>query len=353
MFLCYDFTIKQSTLITLLQDNIKLEFYTRKLLGVNMTKPDIEIEIEIPNIEPSSNEPNVQDGSSVPVVDIVNARPERPRMSEEELLEKEKELLGNEFILPTLEDANIVFQLGEEVGPLDVLLELIKQTKLDIMEVHLADLTEQFLGYMAQTEMNMEQKSEFVSVAATLLEIKSKNLLPTEPIESEEDEEDPELALKRRLQMYKVFKEASQELALLENNDHFYKEPDKSAGDYKIILKDMNMQNLIDAFSKLLVKVEKKEVEQEEKQIKKDRFTLADSIVNLRNTLTTKKVVKFSECFASDFTRGEIIITFLAMLELLKKQFATAEQNETFGEIEIKLKEVKEDEQETRQEDAE
>lgn len=307
----------------------------------------VEIEIQAYEVEEKSA------GSYAPVVDIISDdRPEMTqsihKLSEEELAEKEKELLGNEFILPTLEDANITFQLGDEVGPLDVLLDLIKQTKLDIMEVHLADLTEQFLNYMETTKLNMEQKSEFVAVAATLLEIKSKQLLPVEVEESEEDEEDPELALKKQLQMYKIFKEASGELALIENTDHFYKEPDKSAGDFRMVLKNMDMQGLVDAFSKLLVKVDKKEQSADEKQIRKDRFTLADSIVNLRNSLSDKKKLKFSDCFGNDFTRGEIIITFLAMLELLKTQFARVKQDDTFAEIEITLREKEnEDGQET------
>ena len=274
---------------------------------------------------------------------IVSVVPIAQRMSEEELQQKEKELLGGSFILPTLEDANVIFNLGEEEGPLDVLLELVKETKLDIMEVNLADLTEQFLKYMEKTSFNMEQKSEFVAIAATLLEIKSRSLLPIEPDENEEDEDDPENALKRQLQLYKIFKEAGGELALIENTDHFYKEPDKSAGDFRLVLKNMDMQGLIDAFSKLLVKIEKKELSQEEKQIRKDRFTLADSIINLRSSLSQNKRIKFKDCFATDYTRGEIIITFLAMLELLKTQYATAKQDEIFGDIEIILREEKED----------
>ena len=300
----------------------------------------IEIEIDLS----AESKP---DPVAPPVVDITDDREKSgiKKMSEQELLEKEKELLGNEFILPTLEEANIMFQLGEEVGPLDVLLELIKETKLDIMEVHLADLTEQFLNYMEAQELNMEQKSEFVSVAATLLEIKSKNLLPAEESEDEEEEEDPEVALKRQLQLYKIFKEASTELALKENIDHFYKEPDKSAGDYRMVLKNMDMQGLVNAFSKLLVKIDKKEKQHEQKQISKDRFTLADSITHMRDFVGEKKKVKFTDCFKQDYSKGEVIITFLAMLELLKRKFIRVKQDDVFEEIEIELREeIKEEE---------
>ena len=311
-------------------------------------EPIIEIEIDLSQVAPVQ-EPQKKEEIVIPAYDITDEREKKgiSKLSEQELLEKEKELLGNDYIMPTLEEANIVFQLGDEVGPLDVLLELIKETKLDIMEVHLAELTEQFLDYMESSDLNMEQKSEFVAVAATLLEIKSKSLLPVDPDPEDVDEEDPEIALKRQLQLYKLFKEASGELALIENTDHFYKEPDKSAGDYKIVLKNMDMQGLVDAFSKLLVKVEKKELAQEQKQISKDRFTLADSIKNLRTFVENKKKVKFSECFKSDYSRGEIIITFLAMLELLKKQFIKVRQDDVFAEIEIEIKEEKKEDEQT------
>ncbi len=256
-----------------------------------------------------------------------------------EMQEREAELLGNNFILPTLSDAHITFQLGETDGPLDALLEMIRNTKMDIMEVKLSELTEQFLNYMQTlTDLNMEQKSEFIEIAATLLEIKSRHMLPVEQDEEQEDE-NPEETLKRRLQMYKIFKEASGELAQIENLDHFYKEPDKSAGDFRVVLKNMNMQGLVDAFSKLLLKLDTKEQQTEEKQIRKDRFTVAESIFNMRNALSEKKRIQFTEFFTDDFTHGEIITTFLAMLELLKVQYATAIQEEIFGNIEIILRE--------------
>ncbi len=292
-----------------------------------MSVNDINFEIEI-SIEKTPNEQSVQDVS-------VSA------ISEQELEKKEKELLGDSFVLPTLEDEGITFQLGDQEGPLDVLLEMIKSTKLDIMEVRLADLTEQFLDYMsALKNINMEQQSEFVVVAAMLLEIKSRSMLPVEQEESDEDEENPEELLKRRLQLYKLFKDASLELATLENVDHFYKAPDKSANDFKIVLKDMNMQGLIDAFSKLLLVVEKRDIEQSnERQIKKDRFTVADSIANMKAMLTERKTIRFNDFFKSDFSKSEIINTFLAMLELLKSQFATVIQNGMFGDIDITLRE--------------
>ena len=99
-------------------------------------------------------------------------------------------------------------------GPLDLLLHLIKEAKLDIATVKLSAITEQYLEYMEQIpELDMEKASEFIEVAATLIEIKSKKLLP-KPEEILPEEEDPEAKLLRQLQEYKIFKEASEELGI-------------------------------------------------------------------------------------------------------------------------------------------
>lgn len=303
---------------------------------------DVKIEVDVVKEDGNMgtiNNPNDDASVNKQSTDIIN---EQTTISD-----KERELLGDSFVLPTLEDENITFQLGDKEGPLDVLLEMIKSTKLDIMEVRLADLTEQFLNYMeALKDINMEQQSEFIVVAAMLLEIKSRSMLPVEQDDEDEEEEDPEELLKRRLQMYKLFKDASIELGEHENLDHFYKAPDKSASDYRVVLKDMDMQGLIEAFSKLLVNVEKRDIEKSnERQLSKDRFTVAESIENMRTALTERKTIRFREFFKSDFTKSEIINTFLALLELLKRQFAQVCQNGVFGDIDITLKEGGADEE--------
>ncbi len=235
---------------------------------------------------------------------------------------------------------DMVFHFQDQEGPLDVLWKLVKSTKLDIKDVRLADITEQFLDYVrALNDIDMESMSWFIREAATLLEIKSKSLLPREE-EEEPDEIDEEELYKRRMEMYRIFKETSAELATLENVDRFYKEPEKSANDYRIVLKNMNMQGLVDAFSKLLIRLDEKERPQIlERKISKDRFTVKERIATLRERLETQKHFRFTEMFEGDFTRGEIITTFLAVLELLKMQIATVVQNSTFGEIDIQKKE--------------
>ena len=114
-----------------------------------------------------------------------------------------------------------------------------------------------------------------------------------------------------------------------------YKDPDKMAGNVKIILKDMVLENLLDAFANLLCRVERKEENKEPKKIIKDRFTVAEKIVAIKSIIREKKHIKFTDLFEADHTKSEMLNIFLALLELLKLQFVKAKQTEIFGEIDI------------------
>ena len=220
-------------------------------------------------------------------------------------------------------------------GPLDLLLHLIKEAKLDIATVKLSAITEQYLEYMEQIpELDMEKASEFIEVAATLIEIKSKKLLP-KPEEILPEEEDPEAKLLRQLQEYKIFKEASEELHNIEDISRFYKEPDKQANKCRVVLKDMALEGLLDAFSNILAKTLEKTVEIKEKKIERDRFTVAEKIAAIKDAVLIKEKIKFSELVAVDQTKSEIINIFLALLELLKLQVVRAKQTSNFEDIEI------------------
>lgn len=238
------------------------------------------------------------------------------------------------------EVSEMVFYFEDHEGPLDVLWRLVKSTKLDIKDVKLGDITGQFLDYVhSLTNIDMESMSWFIREAARLLEVKSNSLLPKPETDTDEEEVDMEELYKRRMELYRLFKETSETLADKENNDRFYKEPEKSASDYRIVLKNMNMQNLVDAFSKLLVKVEQKNAPIQERKVQKDRYTVRECFENIQSQLDEKKKVRFEELFNSDFTKSEIINTFLALLELLKIQYAKVVQSDLFGCIDIEIKE--------------
>ena len=229
------------------------------------------------------------------------------------------------------------FKLDNFEGPLDLLLHLIKEAKLDIATVRLAEITEQYLEYMQDIKnVDMDKASEFITVAATLIEIKSKSILPVEQ-EEEPDEDSDEAMLLRRLKEYEVFKETSKKLKDIEDVNKFYRAPGKETEKVKVVIKDMVLDQLLDAFARLLTREELKKAVQNEqpKKIVKDRFTVAEKIISIRNFAKEHKRFEFEELFDEDMTKSELINTFLALLELLKLQTVKVLQKGTFGSIVI------------------
>ncbi len=233
----------------------------------------------------------------------------------------------------------IKVKLDQFEGPLDLLLQLIKNAKIDIHEIFISKITEQYLEIMKDIEnLDVEKASDFIDMAATLIEIKSKKLLPKPEI-IDENAEDPEQKLIRQLEEYKIFKEASEKLKQIEDVDKFFKEPEKAASGFRYELGDLSFEKLIDAFSMLMHKVSAKSEEIQEKKIVKDRFTVAQKIAQIKDGLLKKKRFMFSELFDEDYSKSEIINTFLALLELLKNQMIIVNQPAPLGDIEIVKKE--------------
>ncbi len=239
-------------------------------------------------------------------------------------------------------DDKVRFKLENFEGPLDLLLHLIKSSKLDIMEVKLADITEQYLEYMQDlSSIDMERASEFITVAATLLEIKSKYLLPVMSEGEEEEEEDSEALLLRRLKEYELFKEIGVGLKEREDINKFYRLPGEETEKVKIIVKDMVLDKLLDAFANLLAKQSLRQKEAPApKKIMKDRFTVADKIVSIRDYAKEHKRFEFEDLFMNDMTKSEMINIFLALLDLLKLQTIRVEQSGIFEQIHIISNEV-------------
>ncbi len=232
-------------------------------------------------------------------------------------------------------EGKIKYKLSNFEGPLDLLLHLIRDKKLDIKEIKLSEITGQYLEYMKElSELELEKQSEFIDMAATLIEIKSKSLLPKPEVIIEE--EDTEAQLLRKLEEYKLLKEASIELKKHENVDRFYKEPEKNANDFKIVLKDFNLDKLIKAFANILHKAEVRSAVPVERKIEKDRFTIKDKVFEIKHTLINSQQLSFFEMFDDSYSKMEIITTFMAVLELLKLQQIIVLQPEQFADILIK-----------------
>lgn len=238
-------------------------------------------------------------------------------------------------ILEETEESDYKFKLNQFEGPLDLLLHLIKITKIDICDIFLSDITEQYLEYMKDIDtVDIDKASEFIDMSATLLEIKSKHLLP-KPVE-DEDYEDPEERLIRQIEEYKLFKEESEKLSQIEDVNKLYKAPDNSVGEFKYELPDkLSLDALINAFSNLMQKMTIQAEVVQEKKIVKDRFTVAQKISQIKDMLLEKKEFKFNDLFESTYSKSEIINTFLALLELLKRQYIMVNQNGLFDDIDI------------------
>ena len=226
-------------------------------------------------------------------------------------------------------------KLSNFEGPLDLLLYLIKDSKLEIENIKLASITEQYLDYMKDIDkVDMENAAEFIEVAATLVEIKSKSMIPQEQ-EKVKDENDPEWLLLQRLKEYKLYKEASEKMKVQEIPNRMYKLPDEKVNDFRNVLSQMSIEGLIKAFTNLMNKAAVREVVQEERTIVRDRWTVEEKIFEIRTILSMQDKVKFNTLVGEDFTRGEVITLLMAMLELLKLQVINVHQEEMFGEIDI------------------
>ena len=263
-------------------------------------------------------------------------------MQEENILQTENVSEDETFIdNENFIDGKYKFRLENFEGPLDLLLHLIKDAKLDIMTVKLGEITEQYLEYMKDIDqIDMDRASEFITVAATLLEIKSKHLLPVDSEEVEEIE-DSESLLLARLKEYELFKKTGARLKEIEDINKLYRSPGKETEKVKIIIKDMVLDKLLDAFALLLAKQQARGKEKEApKQIAKDRFTVAEKIISIRNYAREHARFPFEELFTSDMTKSEMINVFLALLELLKLQSVKVEQVGIFRQINIISNEV-------------
>ena len=233
-------------------------------------------------------------------------------------------------------NVNYTTKLSNFEGPLDLLLHLIKQAEIDIKDIFVSEVTSQFLDYVYNSEIDMETESEYLQIAATIIEIKSKMIIPNE--EANLEAEDEGQLLIRRIEEYKLYKESAEKLKTLEDVNRFYKKPDDNAHDYKVVYTDFNVDALIKAFTNLLARVDIKDtIENARKEIPKEVFTVADKIYFIRDELTSKKEMSFFELFTDFSSRNEIITTFQAVLELLKLQFLKFEQADTFGDITLLL----------------
>lgn len=220
-------------------------------------------------------------------------------------------------------------------GPLDLLLQLTEQEKLDITRVSLAKIADQYLEYIAQAkDITLAHLADFLSVASRLILIKSKALLPM--LEFTEEEEEEIKDLEYQLAEYKKFKDASAKLALVFDSPKvsFSREGFLGFGTLFYPPERIVKEDLFKAFSRVLGEIPV--VEKLEEEMVKEILTLEDKIVHLQEMLREKIQTSFSELVANAKDKVEVVVSFLAMLELVKQRIIHVEQGELFSEIRMK-----------------
>jgi segregation and condensation protein A len=226
-------------------------------------------------------------------------------------------------------------------GPLDLLLHLIKKSEVEITDIPIAMITEQYLAHVEMMrELSLDVAGEFLVMAATLMLIKSRLLLPASE-EEEPEENDPRAELVQQLLEYQRYREAALELSERPflRRDVFVREPmPLEAEDTKHLPEEpvrvrVNVWELLEAFRTVLARATPEEVH----EVVAETVSLRDCAQTMLRRLQTQRVVTFESLFAPESTRIELVVTFLALLELMKMNVVEATQEEGFASIQIEL----------------
>jgi segregation and condensation protein A len=223
-------------------------------------------------------------------------------------------------------------------GPLDLLLYLVKKDHLNIYDIPIAQVTEQYVRYLELMRLlDLNIAGEFLVMAATLMQIKSKMLLPAEESPEEEPQEDPRAELVRRLLEYEKFKEIAENLRQRETTQsELFKRKNPQGGEAEAITPnevyfEASLFDLINAFSKALEEVPKELFY----EVIKDEFSVEDKVHQILHLLLVRSSITLIELFEQAKNKIEIVVVFLAILELIRLKEIVARQRGIFEEIEI------------------
>ena len=230
----------------------------------------------------------------------------------------------------------LTLHLSQFDGPLDMLLFLIGKAKIDIKDIFVSQVTDQYIQSVQNApDLDMDDASAFIAMAATLLEIKSRSLLPKPKVE---DEEDPEAALIRQLEEYQRFKEIAQNMQGFEKAAAlmYHKLPEEyPLPPPTLELKNLTMEGLLAAFARVMARIREEEDEepaQTARRIIRDEYTVARCSAHILKRLK-KGPVRFEALFSPHPSRDEVVTLFLALLELLRLGRVSAEQQDIFGDM--------------------
>ena len=279
--------------------------------------------------EPESERPD-------PPADPASAVPTRSRGIRNALADDD--LDGSDFEESSYKVALDIFE-----GPMDLLLYLIKRDEIDIYDIPIEKVTKQYMAYLDTFKLlNIGLAGEFLVMAANLCYIKSRMMLPkhVQPPEEDADEEDPRWDLIRQLIEYKKFKEAAKNLGEREakQQNHFGHKPDKIEADdteARPLSDELNVFDLIRAFQSILDRFNDEGLG----EIVDDQFTVSDKIDQILGAVSPGGSIPFSSLFKKATSKHEMIVTFLAVLELMKLNYFRVRQEILLGEIELQRNE--------------
>jgi len=239
------------------------------------------------------------------------------------------------------------FELDAYAGPLDLLLGLIEKNEIDLSDIPMSELCRQYLEAIRGMPPDMDGMSEFLVMAATLLEIKSRMLLPRPPRFGEDEEEDPREALVRQLIAYKYCQSLAE---VLKNTDgaglRIFKEPEYPLMEKTVIhnrpedwLADVTMSGLWELFNDVMQRQASKvdTVRRNFGTVPRERHTVSEKIAHIAGFLKKAGQLRLSELFEKCRSRGECVVTFLALLEMVKLRQVSVRQDEVFSDVEVCL----------------
>ena len=233
------------------------------------------------------------------------------------------------------------FHLEYFEGPLDLLLHLIRESKIEIESVFMSDVTEQYLSYMDELDrVDIEAQAEFLAVASTLLEIKSKALLPKYEEEQTQVDEDANELL-RRLEEYKLIKKMSESLKEIEETGKLYRPADPADFAEKVVFLESDISMLLKACNRLLMMQQEMDVREKTVQriIPKDSTTVEEQQTKVLKVLKERGKTTFFELVKEKVSKTQLVTMLLAILDLIKNQVIKISQNGLFDDIDIEFKE--------------
>lgn len=233
------------------------------------------------------------------------------------------------------------FHLEYFEGPLDLLLHLIRESKIEIESVFMSDVTEQYLSYMDELDrVDIEAQAEFLAVASTLLEIKSKALLPKYEEETTQVDEDANELL-RRLEEYKLIKKMSESLKEIEETGKLYRPADPEDFAEKVVFLESDISMLLKACNRLLMMQQEMDGREKtvQKIIPKDSTTVEEQQTKVLKVLKERGKTTFFELVKEKISKTQLVTMLLAILDLIKNQVIKISQNGLFDDIDIEFKE--------------